>query len=116
MELTLIILGFTFTLFSFLPFLKVPWWWVRVLDFPRLHIAVILTAVLLAYSILYSQWSLPETGMLVLWGIAILNEVRYIFNFTPLARVEALRSEKPKPTNAFTMMMAIVRMVNKEHK
>ncbi|MBC5773967.1 endonuclease/exonuclease/phosphatase family protein [Pontibacter sp. KCTC 32443] len=116
MELTLIILGFTFTLFSFLPFLKVPWWWVRVLDFPRLHVAVILAAILLAYSTRYAQWSASEIGMLALWAIAILNEIRYVYHFTPLARVEALRSVKPKPANAFTMMIANVRMVNKKHK
>ncbi|MEJ8758098.1 endonuclease/exonuclease/phosphatase family protein [Pontibacter sp. H259] len=116
MELTLIILGFTFTLFSFLPFLKVPWWWVRVLDFPRLHIAVILTVILAAYSIQYAQWTLPEIAMVALWGIAILNEIRYVYNFTPLARVEALRSEKEKPANSFTMMIANVRMVNKQHQ
>jgi len=116
MELTLIILGFIFTLFSFLPFLKVPWWWVRVLDFPRLHVAVILTVILSAYSLRYAQWTPAEIGMITLWTIAILNEIRYVYNFTPLARVEALRSEKEKPANAFTMMIANVRMVNKKHQ
>lgn len=115
MELTLIILGCIFTLFSFLPFLRVPWWWVRVLDFPRLHIAVILATVLLAYSIGYATWTVQETGMLVLWAIAILNEARYVFHFTPLARIEALRSEKAKPADAFTILIANVRMVNKKH-
>ncbi|WP_162427594.1 endonuclease/exonuclease/phosphatase family protein [Pontibacter pudoricolor] len=116
MELTLIILGFTFTLFSFLPFLKVPWWWVRILDFPRLHIAVILAVIVAAYSLQYATWTTSEIVMIALWVIAILNQVRYIYYFTPLARVEALRSEKPKPANAFTMMIANVRMVNKKHQ
>lgn len=116
MELALIILGFTFTLFSFLPYLKVPWWWVRVLDFPRLHVAVILTVIVAAYSLQYATWTTSEIAMIALWVIAILNEIKYIFFFTPLARVEALRSEKTKPANAFTMMIANVRMVNKKHQ
>ncbi|HEY4652852.1 MAG TPA: endonuclease/exonuclease/phosphatase family protein [Pontibacter sp.] len=116
MELTLLILGFTFTLFSFLPFLKVPWWWVRVLDFPRLHVAVLLTVTLLVYAVRYATWSVPEVGMLLLWLAGIVNEVRYIYHFTPVAPVEALRAERQKPANAFTMMIANVRMVNKKHQ
>ncbi|NEM96853.1 endonuclease/exonuclease/phosphatase family protein [Pontibacter burrus] len=116
METTLVILGFLFTLFSFLPFLKVPWWWVRVLDFPRLHVAVLLTIVTAAYCLQYSQWTITEIAMLALWIIAILNQVRYIYHFTPLAKVEALRTEKQQPANAFTMMIANVRMVNKKYQ
>lgn len=116
MELTLIILGFTFTTFSFLPYLKVPWWWVRVLDFPRLHIAVILTVILAAYCLEYARWTTAEISMIVLWVLAVLNEVKYIYHFTPLARVEALRTEKQKPTDSFTMIIANVRMVNRKHE
>ncbi|MBB6611241.1 endonuclease/exonuclease/phosphatase family protein [Pontibacter sp. Tf4] len=116
MELTLIILGFVFSLFSFLPYLKVPWWWVRVLDFPRLHVAVLLAAILLFYSVRYATWSLPQMAMMGLWLAAILNEVWFIYSFTPMARIEALRSEKAKPASAFTMMIANVRMVNKKYR
>ncbi len=116
MESTLIIAGFIFTLFSFLPYLQVPWWWVRVLDFPRLHVAVILSVILVAYVATYYTWSWQINAMLALWVLAILNEVKYIYNFTPIARTEALRSEKQKPDNAFTILIANVRMVNKKHK
>ncbi|MEJ8800866.1 endonuclease/exonuclease/phosphatase family protein [Pontibacter sp. H249] len=116
MKLTLIILGFVFTIFSFLPFIKSPLWWIRVLDFPRLHVAIILTAVLIAYISMYGFGETSEKVMLLTWVIAILNEVRYIFRFTPVAKVEALRSEQKNPANAFTIMISNVRMVNKKHQ
>lgn len=114
--LTLIILGLLFTLFSFLPYLKVPWWWVRVLDFPRLHIAVILLIILTLYTILYATGSTQDYALIILWSLAILNEIKYVFRFTPFARIEALRTEKQKPEHAFNLMISNVRMVNKEYQ
>lgn len=116
MKSTLIILGFTFTLFSFLPFLKSPLWWIRVLDFPRLHIAIFLSAILVTYVSMYGLGDTFDKAMLAVWLVAIVNEIRYIFWFTPVAKVEALRSEQKHPANAFTIMIANVRMVNKKHQ
>jgi endonuclease/exonuclease/phosphatase (EEP) superfamily protein YafD len=116
MKSTLIILGFIFTLFSFLPIIKTPLWWIRVLDFPRLHVAVLLTLVLVAYIALFGLETPSEIAMVVLWALGILNEVRFIFYFTPLAKVEALRTKQEKPQNAFTFMISNVRMANKKHE
>ncbi|GAB3533464.1 endonuclease/exonuclease/phosphatase family protein [Pontibacter brevis] len=116
MKSTLIILGFLFTLFSFLPLIKTPLWWIRVLDFPRLHIAVLLTLVLVTYLFLFNIEGTAETAMIVVWVLAILNEVRFIYNFTPLAKCEALRTEQHPPANAFTLMIANVRMVNTKYE
>ena len=115
MKNALIIAGFVFTLFSFLPLIRTPLWWIRVLDFPRLHFAILLTIVLVAYIALYGVEGPAETGMVVLWVLGVLNEVRYIYNFTPLAKVEALRTDQAKPANAFTLMISNVRMVNRKY-
>ncbi|MFD3000203.1 endonuclease/exonuclease/phosphatase family protein [Pontibacter toksunensis] len=116
MKSTLIIFGFLFTLFSFLPLIKSPLWWIRVLDFPRLHVAVLLTIVLVAYLAMYGVEGTAETAMVIVWTLGILNEVRFIYNFTPLAKCEALRTKQQKPANAFTLMIANVRMVNKKYE
>ncbi|MHA6246724.1 endonuclease/exonuclease/phosphatase family protein [Pontibacter sp. CAU 1760] len=115
MQITLIILGFIFTLFSFLPLIKSPLWWIRVLDFPRLHVAVLLSGITALYLIFYGIASTAEIAMLALWVLAVLNELRYIYHFTPLAKKEALRTEEQKPSNAFTLMIANVRMVNTKY-
>ncbi|WP_266204118.1 endonuclease/exonuclease/phosphatase family protein [Pontibacter kalidii] len=115
MQTALIILGFTFTLFSFLPLITSPLWWIRVLDFPRLHVAILLTGVLVAYVSMFGIQGPSEMIMVLVWVLAILNELRYIINFTPLMKVEALRTEKENPSNSFTMMIANVRMVNRKY-
>jgi len=115
MKSTLIILGYVFTLFSFLPLIKTPLWWIRVLDFPRLHVAILLTLTLIAYVALFGVNGTADITMLVLWAAGILNEVRFIFHFTPLVKPMALRTEQAKPANVFTLMIANVRMVNKQH-
>ncbi|MDX5423036.1 MAG: endonuclease/exonuclease/phosphatase family protein [Hymenobacteraceae bacterium] len=116
MKDALIILGFIFTLFSFLPLIRTPLWWIRVLDFPRFHVAFLLTIVLCAFLVLYGAQGPLEIAMVAVWVLAILNEVRYIFNFTPLVKPEALRSKQRTPQNAFTLMISNVRMVNKEYQ
>lgn len=116
MKLTLQITGFVLTLFSFLPLIKSPLWWIRILDFPRLHVAILLTATLVAYVALYGFSETSEIAMLILWVLAILNEMRYVFFFTPLAPREALRTEVQQPANAFSLMISNVRMTNKKYE
>lgn len=115
MKLTLQIAGLVLTLFSFLPLIKTPLWWIRVLDFPRLHVAVLLTGVLVAYLTRYGIGTKTEIAMAVAWGLAILNEVRFIYFFTPLAPKEALRTEEKAPANTFKLMISNVRMTNKKY-
>lgn len=86
------------------------------LDFPRLHVAVLLTIVLVAYVAMFGIEGTSETAMITAWALAILNEARYIYYFTPLAKKESLYTEQQKPANAFTLMIANVRMTNKEHE
>ncbi|TPE44712.1 endonuclease/exonuclease/phosphatase family protein [Pontibacter mangrovi] len=115
MQLSLIILGFVFTLFSFLPLIPSPLWWIRVLDFPRLHVAMFLSIILAAYVVYFGIESTQEIAMIAVWGLAILNELRYIINFTPLMKIEALRTEQKHPANSFTLMISNVRMVNQKY-
>ncbi|MDX5419537.1 MAG: endonuclease/exonuclease/phosphatase family protein [Hymenobacteraceae bacterium] len=116
MKLTLQIAGLVLTLFSFLPLIKSPLWWIRVLDFPRLHVALLLTATLVAYPVLYGVSDSFEIGMMLVWALAILNEMRYVYCFTPLAPKEALRTKEKTPANAFSLMISNVRMANKKYE
>ncbi|WP_242926804.1 endonuclease/exonuclease/phosphatase family protein [Pontibacter vulgaris] len=116
MKTALQITGYILTLLSFLPLIKTPLWWIRIFDFPRLHVALLLTLTLAAFGLLYGFHSTPEIIMAVIWVVAIVNEVRYIYNFTPIAKPEALRNTQLKPLNSFSLMIANVRMANKKHK
>lgn len=116
MKSTLIILGCIFAIFSFLPLIRTPLWWIRVLDFPRLHVAVLLVIIELAYIYFFGVNSTAEIAMVTIWTLAILNEIRYVYNFTPLSKVEALRAERKEADNTFTMMIANVRMANTKYQ
>jgi len=116
MKSFLVIFGFILTLFSFLPLIKSPKWWIRVLDFPRLHVAVLLTVTLIAFAAMFGLHGTAEAALAVLWALAILNEGRFIIHFTPLVKVTALLTEQKTPQNAFTLMIANVRMTNKKHQ
>ncbi len=86
------------------------------LDFPRVHVALFLTITLIVYTICYGLGSTREIVLIAIWGIAILNEARYIFPFTPLAKIEALRSEQKQPRHSFNIMIANVRMTNTKYQ
>ncbi|TXK28262.1 endonuclease/exonuclease/phosphatase [Pontibacter qinzhouensis] len=116
MKLTLLIAGSVLTLFSFLPLISTPLWWIRVLDFPRVHVALLLTITTVAYVVCYGLGNTREIILIALWGLAILNEARYIFPFTPIAPIEALQTEQKQPRNSFNIMIANVRMTNTKYQ
>lgn len=118
MELTLQLTGTLLALCSFLPLIKTSLWWLRILDFPRVHIALILTVIMVVYLVLYMErpWSTGEISLVGFWALSIINEIRYIYHFTPLAKIEALKTEVQKPENAFTLMISNVRMTNPHHE
>lgn len=117
MKLTLQLFGTLLTVFSFLPLIKTSLWWVRIFDFPKAHVALFLTVILALYLALYglNRSDTLEIVMVALWITAIFNELRFIFHFTPLAPIEALKTEEQKPQNAFTLMISNVRMTNKNY-
>ncbi|MFT2007502.1 endonuclease/exonuclease/phosphatase family protein [Pontibacter sp. 13R65] len=116
MKQTLLIAGSILTLFSFLPLINSPLWWIRVLDFPRVHVALFLTITTVLFLVCYGVSNTPEIVLVALWGVAILNEARYIFPFTPLASIEALKSEEKQPRHSFNIMIANVRMTNTKYQ
>ncbi|WP_347157734.1 endonuclease/exonuclease/phosphatase family protein [Pontibacter chitinilyticus] len=116
MKSFLLTLGIILTICSFLPLIKSPKWWIRILDFPRLHVAILLTLTLVAFMAMYGLHGKAEIVVAILWLLAILNEVRYTIHFTPLVKVQALRTTQQQPAHAFTLMIANVRMVNTRYK
>jgi endonuclease/exonuclease/phosphatase (EEP) superfamily protein YafD len=76
---------------------------------------MLLTGTLIAYLVLYGASETSEVAMMVLWVLAILNEMRFVYFFTPLAPLEALRTKEKQPANSFSLMVSNVRMTNKKY-
>jgi endonuclease/exonuclease/phosphatase (EEP) superfamily protein YafD len=112
MKPALEIFGSVMILFSFLPLIKSHYWWIRVLDFPRVQIAFFLTLTLIAYPVIFGVQTTPQIFFVLLLALALLNEMLHIYPFTWLSPVEALRSKVKAPKNSFSFMISNVRMSN----
>jgi endonuclease/exonuclease/phosphatase (EEP) superfamily protein YafD len=112
MKFTLEIFGSIMILFSLLPLIKSPFWWIRVLDFPRVQVAIFSAASLGAYLFFFTPDSTPEILFASLLALGLLNEVVHIYRFTIFYPVQALPCTKKTPANALTLMISNVRMSN----
>jgi len=112
MKLALELFGSLMILFSFLPLIKSQYWWIRVLDFPRVQVAFFCLVTLLAYFYFIGVNTLPQGLFIFLLAAAIINEVIHIYRFTILSPVQALRSRIKAPKNSFSIMVSNVRMSN----
>jgi endonuclease/exonuclease/phosphatase (EEP) superfamily protein YafD len=107
--------GLLMVAFTLLPMIRTTNRWIRMLDFPRMQIALFLILSLLIYLLYWfepSPWPIAWTCLL---GISLLIQGRRIFPFTPFARIEAIRSKSAEHPHAFRLMVSNVRMEN-EHK
>ncbi|MCX7567718.1 endonuclease/exonuclease/phosphatase family protein [Sulfitobacter sp. F26169L] len=84
-------------------------WWVRMWDFPRLHIAIFALIVFLA--------ALPvdfafKRILLALLCVAFIYQAKQIFPYTPFAKTEVNTSDPPSPSDTVTMLAVNVLMEN----
>ncbi len=120
MESTLTILGVTvrafallFVLMSAAPFLKVGWWAVRVLDFPRLQIAALCGAAALALIPFAwrAHWHPLDIALLALVMAAGVWQLSHVFPYTRLRRAPI----GPTDTPNLTLLIANLTCNNRHH-
>jgi len=112
MKLALEIFGSLMILFSFLPLIKSTYWWIRVLDFPRVQVAFFCLVTLVAYVYLNDISTLLQGFFILMLALALINEAIHIYRFTIFSPVQALRSRIKTPKNSFSIMISNVRMSN----
>lgn len=115
MKFALEVFGSIMILFSFLPLIRSHFWWIRVLDFPRVQVAFFSTLILALYLYFYSPDTVPGYLFVFLLAVAIINEAIHIYRFTIFVPVQALRSRIKAPENSFSIMVSNVRMSNKRY-
>ncbi|WP_048922532.1 endonuclease/exonuclease/phosphatase family protein [Rufibacter radiotolerans] len=115
MKTALEVLGSLVIIASLLTLVKSTYWWIRALDFPRVQVAVLGFLTLGLYEWLVGFDSLSQKLFAGLIGLAIMNELVHVYQFTPLAKVQALRSRIKAPKNSFGFMISNVRMSNKKY-
>lgn len=111
MNVFLIILAVVLAACTALPFVRSERWWIRILDFPRLQLAALSAALLVALWFVRSPtwwwWA-----ALALASAALLVQLFHILPYTPLWRKEAERARGGHPT--VSLLMANVQMDNRQ--
>jgi endonuclease/exonuclease/phosphatase (EEP) superfamily protein YafD len=97
-----------------LPLINSAAWWIRIFDFPRLQIAVlILLAIILAFFFVDFKWEF-KLPLLVILAISLAYQVQYVVVYMPFYKTQAKDSNKPFAENSFTLLVSNVRMENDE--
>ncbi|GGK58375.1 endonuclease/exonuclease/phosphatase family protein [Rufibacter glacialis] len=116
MKIALELLGGFVILASLLTLVKSTYWWIRILDFPRVQVALLGTFILGFYGWQVGYELLTQKIFAGLLVLAIVNELVHVYRFTPFVRVQALKSKLKAPKNSFGIMISNVRMSNKRYE
>jgi endonuclease/exonuclease/phosphatase (EEP) superfamily protein YafD len=99
-----------------LPFIRTDAWWIRIFDFPRVQLAALLLASLIAYTILL-VWRRSGMGfvMVALVMSCLVWQVYCIIPYTPLVSPAVQRSERAGTQAADLRLMIVnVRYDNRQ--
>lgn len=97
-----------------LPLINTDEWWIRIFDFPRLQIAVlILLALVLAAIFVDFNWRI-KVPLLILLSAALVYQVQFIVIYTPLYPTQAKDSNMQTKEDSFTILVSNVRMDNED--
>ena len=100
---------------TLLSFTRSPHWFVRGWDFPRVQIASFSALSGALFRALFFRGRPSEWAFIISQGVCVLWQLRKIFPYTPLARVQVKRSAAAISERSFRVMIANVRMENAEH-
>ena len=116
-KLALSALAVVFVLAAALPFVRKPYWWVRMFDFPRAQIAAGALVVLALFGVV--NVGLAEAGplewaLLALLALAAAYEVWRMLPYTPLAGVQTLDAEGVAEGRSLRLVISNVLMENRD--
>ncbi|HET6756377.1 MAG TPA: endonuclease/exonuclease/phosphatase family protein [Burkholderiales bacterium] len=114
MVFALTALGVVVIAVTVLPLIRSGAWWIRINDFPRLQIAGLAVAVLLA-CLLRDEFFSTTAGRLFLSALVlcILYQSYQVFPFTPFARKQVQASTLPREESRLSLLFANVLMSNR---
>lgn len=98
---------------TLLPFIKTGKWWIRIFDYPRLQIALlILLSLGLDFFYLKPNLLGYTVGGLLLFSL--LYQLRLIIKYTPLYKIQAAKAIQEDPQNTLRIIEVNVRMQNRK--
>lgn len=115
MLLIAIVLGAIAVIGTLIPLLRNDAWWIRIFDFPRIHLLVLaLISALLFFLAMRNDWTALHIVALILLGAAAVYQAIQIFPYTPLARHQVAPADGDTGEATLSLMVANVLMTNRE--
>lgn len=103
-----------FLLLTLLPVLHIPWWPIRVLDFPRLQLAL-MGLLLTVTQLLFLPLGALSTYTLLVPNVAALGyQLWWVLPYTPIYPIEVKASRQADADNRITLMVANVLTPNRQ--
>lgn len=110
MEAVLVAIGYLMIAATALPIVRADAWWVRVVDFPRLQVALVLVLVLIAYLFVREDPSVSDNIFLGLLSLAVLYQAYRIYPYTPLCRKQVQQARDASPERTISLLICNVQM------
>lgn len=98
---------------TLLPFLRLEKWWIRIFDFPRLQIAVLLVLILIAFVVVQRPLTTPDILCILAMAGSLGYQLYEIFPYTPLAQPEVPQTNDRDPRRSVRLVIANVLMHNR---
>ena len=100
--------------FTLLSFLRLPFWWIRIFDFPRVQIAVLGTILLLGQFLLLDATSTVDIVWLTSLALCTSYQWLRVLPFTRLSRPQSLKAKCFSPDHSISILVANVYMENRD--
>ena len=113
MKVALLALGLFLILATVLSIVRSERWWIRVFDFPRLQIAIMLGAVLILFCFFYRPYAVAESFFLLALVASFGYQSYRIFPYTRLSPVQVVRADPGDSSSCIRLLIANVLMDNR---
>lgn len=98
---------------TLLPISRSDWWWVRIFDFPRLQITLVLLAAAIAYAAFISKYVVLDNLFLGFLAACLIYQGFMMYPYTPFAAHQVELSSKPDNKATVSILFANVLMDNR---
>lgn len=114
MEIELVVLAMLLVIATMLPLLRFDQWWIRILDFPRMQIAIVGIITLGLYLYFWDMSHVYETIILGLLVLAVGYQVVKMLPYTVLMPKEVLAAKTRSDEANLSLLVSNVLMENRE--
>lgn len=113
LKIALIIFGLLGIITTILPIIRKDNWWIRIFNFPRLQITMVLITTLGLYLTFVWNQSLLDIAFLFALAASLAHQGFMMYPYTTLARKQVRQSVNAESDSTFTLLFANVLQKNR---